>query len=181
MNPAFDAAGVPISWKTLIDPALVNPWMQWSDIVIGSPPEKFSTVRSEPEMGSVEREVAKTLSSLLRAHTSSTSITFLVWDGYGATNELVRTSDHHVVVPPNREMTVINTALDAIGTIPLTRQGLDTPLYWIPDDANWFAGADIYARSLLLGGNSSCIEDVLGHDCLEAYEVNPNDFVTPED
>ncbi|GAB3569868.1 hypothetical protein GCM10027405_33780 [Arthrobacter alkaliphilus] len=150
---------------------------QWSEIVSTANPDPNEYY--EPETGTIESSVALRLSAVLAEHTQSSAFTFLSWEGYDSLLEEVRESPT-ITIGEQRVMHVRN------GSIELALKPIDFPptrlaMNWIPDDAAWFVGNDIYARSVFVGGSVAAVAAVLSAPGLEAYLVRPGQTVVPED
>uniref|UniRef100_UPI003F496800 hypothetical protein n=1 Tax=Paenarthrobacter nicotinovorans TaxID=29320 RepID=UPI003F496800 len=52
---------------------------------------------------------------------------------------------------------------------------------WLPEDASWFVGNDIYARSVFIGGSVEAVVSLLGEASLEAYMLPKSYTLVPED
>ncbi|WP_309074198.1 hypothetical protein [Paenarthrobacter sp.] len=72
------------------------------------------------------------------------------------------------------------------GDLDLALQPVDSPpnrlaMNWLPDDAAWFVGNDIYARSVFVAGSLSAVGAILAEPTLEAYPVRRSQRLVVED
>lgn len=130
-------------------------------------------------MGSIDETVASMLFQVLSKHTTSRNCSFLIWEGY---------SD---LLPEVRGAPSVTASLDRVmrvrhGDLDLALQPVDSPpnrlaMNWLPDDAAWFVGNDIYARSVFVGGSLSAVGAILAEPTLEAYPVRRSQRLVVED
>ena len=178
MNPVRTSKGQRLRWSVIASSSMtVDSETQWSEIVsmVNPDPNEYY----EPETGTIDSSVALGLSAVLAEHTQSSAFTFLAWEGYDSLLEEVRESPT-ITIGEQRVMHVRN------GSIELALKPIDFPptrlaMNWIPDDAAWFVGNDIYARSVFVGGSVAAVAAVLSAPGLEAYLVRPGQTVVPED
>ncbi len=152
LNPAWSGSDKRLSWKSLMPDSSGEPWIEWSDVLSSADEESLAKVFREPLMGGIDPQVASVISRLLEAHSSSLELTYLQWEGY-CDVDFSTASELKFTVPPDRVMRCMEGSLrDFVNPSGLTRGRI--PLYWVPEDLSWAIGADIYARSILVGGGS---------------------------
>ncbi|MDQ4502352.1 hypothetical protein [Sinomonas sp. ASV322] len=124
----------------------------------------------EPPMGSLDFLTASALAGAVSLHTSTAdSCFFAFWVGYAGIPVPTMTT---AVFPPSRRMSIFRgsvfSASNSIGMPPGNRRAVR----WWPEDHAWCVGADIYSRSVLVGGSAKCIDTILSNAEVEAYRVN---------
>lgn len=177
-NPARDRVGRPITWRSLIGEHM-QPDLQWDELQRRrpQPPDPW-----EPEMGTVDPDVAAELVRLLEPRTTTPDrCVFLVWEGYADLRQMVVAAPTVTLGFEHRTMHVLHGAVDdALETVE--DGGLSRlPLWWLPLDGAWSVGNDLYGRSVYVGGSQDTIAAVLSSRALEALPVWPDQRVGQED
>ncbi|WGD37444.1 hypothetical protein [Lysinibacter sp. HNR] len=178
--PARSTRGNALRWGELSPQVMERSWWpQWSDVLTSTDPARLREVAEEPPMGQADSATAFTLARLLEKHTQAQSLTFLTREGYGDSPSTLNKKPR-VTVPPDRVIHLHEDTLNTTVSAKIARLNR-VPMYWIPEGHAWFVGADIYARSFLVGGSAVCIEAIMGCSELEAHLIKPHDTVAPED
>lgn len=178
LNPVTAPNGRSFRWSDIAGPDLtVDGETQWSDIVAVS--DGRTNQYYEPETGTIDLGVAKRLITLLSEHTQSSRCAYFAWEGYSSLADRVRVSPR-ITNGMQRTMYVLHGVLeDALKPIdsPANRIAMN----WLPEDASWFVGNDIYARSVFIGGSVEAVVSLLGEASLEAYMLPKSYTIVPED
>jgi hypothetical protein len=125
----------------------------------------------EPEIGTIDREVARELSRVLSQHTSTPDeCYFLAWDGYG--DDVPMTATTTIIAPYGRRMLVLGGSVeDAVEPFEDGPHGRRAQ-WWIPGDGAWSVGNDIYGNSVYVAGSEAAISDILSSTTLESFRAN---------
>jgi hypothetical protein len=159
-------------------------------------PDEHSGQESFP--GILPKDQARRLAAVLGGFTSSTSIWFGVWEGWGdlqvgPSSSLIlsataarkgRPRKRHYqeagVVPavdlPHRRYYLFRGQLDDI-TESFGRWSWISPNLWWPDDRAWFVATEIDLTSTYLGASASCVRAVLDDPAIEAASVECHDAI----
>lgn len=178
LNPVRTPEGRRLRWSDLVGRSMtLDSATQWSDIVSAVHPDPNRYY--EPESGTLDREVALRLSTILLEHTKSRDFMFFVWEGYSSLlDEVLATPT--IVIGQQRVMHVRRggpeSALEPIDSPP-NRLAMN----WLPNDGAWFVGNEIYARSVFVAGTAAAVGAVLTEPALETYQVRPGSLMVPED
>jgi hypothetical protein len=129
----------------------------------------------EPDEGSLPRELAPALVSVLSRHTGNPErCWFAVWEGWGCL------AFDRAAVPafeiPNRRLLLFVGPITAVGT-SLCESYFQSPSIWWPDDRAWCVETEVDAMSTYVGGTSECIAELGARNDLEAMTVEPSDGV----
>ena len=175
MNPVR-GQGIPArSWASYSAGSVkVDATTRWNDLVDGSSPDR-------PDKGTIDPEVAVTLSRILRSHTRTPAdCYFLVWEGYAGLRADVLTAAR-VELPLARWMFVLTGDLrDGIETVGESVGGR-TAQWWLPADGAWAVGNDLYGASVYISGSAELIEGILAADDIEAYRATASMVIVAEE
>jgi hypothetical protein len=178
LNPVTAPDGSRFRWSDIAGPKVtVDAETEWSDIVAaaGGKADQYY----EPEAGTIDPGVARRLITLLSEHTESSRCVYLVWEGYSALTGWVRHSET-ITNSMQRTMHVLTGGLeDALKPIDFPPNRI--AMNWLPQDASWFVGNDIYARSVFVGASTEVAGSLLREGSLEAYMVSKTHAIVPED
>ncbi len=58
------------------------------------------------------------------------------------------------------------------------RRPVPVPNLWWPDDRAWCVATELDMQSTYIGGSRACVDQLLGDDRLEVYEVQPSDGIS---
>jgi hypothetical protein len=128
-----------------------------------------------PADGELPLIVASRFVSILRRHTPTPDrCWFCIWEGWGG----LRTPAgiNPVIDLPNRSYYLATAPITAVPE-SFERIYARGPSIWWPDDRAWCVATEIDFRSTYVGGSSSCIEDLLNDDVLEALPATIEDGV----
>lgn len=165
--PLADGRGGFTRWRDA-SPGGVASLVQWDDLA-----PVVDSERGAPPSGTIDEATAIVLAQVLRGFTSTPDDCFFAfWEGYAGLPP--RTEQSLCVVPPDRRMAIYAGPIEA-AAVPL---GLPypfrRPVRWWPSDRRWCVGADIYSRSLLVGGATACIDALALSPLLEVELIqNP--------
>ncbi|MDQ1543735.1 MAG: hypothetical protein QOK08_1373 [Actinomycetota bacterium] len=163
VNSVESSSGEPVRWSTFANRPL-------------DADTSFSELREqpndepEPEIGTIDREVARELSRVLARHTSTPDeCYFLAWDGYG--DDVPKTATTILIAPYDRRMLVLGGSVeDAIEPFEDGPHGRRAQ-WWIPGDGAWSVGNDIYGNSVYVAGSEAAISDILSSTALESFRA----------
>jgi hypothetical protein len=113
------------------------------------------------------------LIDILRPGTTSPSACFFgVWDGFGddRPDDVGRAPRLEI---PNREFVVFRGPIEGA----LAFSTWQSANLWWPTDRAWTVSTEIDLASTYVGGARACIESILRHPALEAFEVSSTDPV----
>lgn len=179
LNPARSEFGRTRRWNEIAgSSATVSALTQWAEVSdqSGLPDQP----QMDPVMGGLDSETAAALAPILHRHTQTPDHAYyLAWEGYANISEYYRTSET-VRASYGRNMHVLQGTVDEACS-PLATGLSGPPLWWVPIDGAWCVGNDIYARSVYVGGASSCIREIIANEELEAYPVSAQQHVVAED
>jgi hypothetical protein len=149
-----------------------DPWVEWFQIVAEGtlPPDTV-----EPVMGSVDPDVAGTLITVLRGHTSSPQMEVFDWDGYADSLKL----GPLVRFPTGRDLRRRVVGIEEVAEDAASWGRI--PMCWQASDRAWAVGADLYARSVVINCSAACANDLLAELHLESFQVFAHDILAPED
>lgn len=175
LNPLRGAAGRKISWAAAA---------QECGIALDTNPvgeslcldyEAKTGEKLSVDFGTVDRDVASTLSEVLSLYTvSPDKCFFAVWTGYSdIRDELTRAPV--VVLPPEREMFLLEGPIGA-AVEPVDEQGSRRSVRWWPSDQAWCVGNDLYADSVYVAGSTKCISALVDDPRLESQVVHHFDI-----
>jgi hypothetical protein len=164
VNFVESSSGEPVRWSTFADHPL-DATTSFSDL------REQPNHDPEPEIGTIDRDVARELSRVLARHTSTPDeCYFLAWEGYSV--DLQGTSAKLFIAPNDREMLVFGGALeDAAEPFEDGPHGRRAQ-WWIPGDGAWSVGNDIYGNSVYVAGSEAAISDILSSTALESFRAN---------
>jgi hypothetical protein len=164
LNPVESSSGELVRWSTLADHPL-DVTTSFSDLQV-QPNEGL-----EPEIGTIDREVARELSRVLSQHTSTPDeCYFLAWDGYG--DDVPMTATTIIIAPYGRRMLVLGGSVeDAVEPFEDWPDGRRAQ-WWIPGDGAWSVGNDIYGNSVYVAASEAAISDILSSPALESLRAN---------
>ena len=129
----------------------------------------------EPDEGSLPRELAPALVSVLSRHTSTPErCWFAVWEGWGCLALGEAAAPAFEI--PNRRLLLFTGPITAVGT-SLCESYFQSPSIWWPDDRAWCVETEVDAMSTYVGGTSECIAELVARNDLEAMTVEPSDGV----
>jgi len=177
LNPIDLGDGTTIAWTDLVRRSKVEPraWMQWPELAAGG--VALPDGAAEPDMGSPPPTLARHLVEALRPGRGKHH--FASWGGYA-----LEISGSTVPFSPDRREMVLYSGrlVDDAGDplVPTTATGR-VPMYWWPEDLGWCVGHDIYARSLIVGCGAARARRILESPGLDAYRVDPTDFLPNEE
>ena len=148
----------------------VDATTRWNDLVDAAGQDR-------PDTGTIDPEVAVTLSRILRSHTRTpTDCYFLVWEGYvGLRADVLAAAS--VEFPFGRWMLVLAGDLRDGGE---TVGGRSTQ-WWLPADGAWAVGNDVYGASVYISGSEELIADMLADDGIEAYRATASMVIVAEE
>lgn len=155
--------------------------MQWPAI-IGSDPDEHSGGNSvsrfsEPEEGSLPRELLPLLIPLLARYTTTPEqCWFASWDGFGASR--LRPGDAPTFEIPNRGFFLLAGPIRAAQTSLCEPPFWQSPNLWWPDDHAWCVATEIDFMSTYIGASQECIDELVAQDGLEVAAVLPSDGIT---
>jgi hypothetical protein len=155
--------------------------MQWP-AVIGSDPDEHSAGRSvtrfsEPEEGSLPRELLPLLIPVLTRHTTTPEqCWFAVWNGFGAS--ILRPGDAPTFDIPNRQFFLLTGPIRAAQTSLDEPPFWQSPNLWWPEDHAWCVATEIDFMSTYVGASQQCIDELIAQNGLEAFAVLPSDGIT---
>jgi hypothetical protein len=167
----------PVRWAEVADAngTRFHPGSQWPALtgsyssVNQSQPGVFD---DPPIVGSLPTETAELLAAILRRHTAAPErCWFAVWNGFGATRDLVRESPTFRV--PGREYHVLAGEIEAILDNVLNRPFVQSANLWWPDDRAWCVATEIDLNTTYLGCSETCRDDLLAARDLEGLEIDP--------
>lgn len=174
MNPVR-GHGIPArSWASYAAGSVkVDATTRWNDLVDMASPDR-------PDMGTIDPEVAVTLSRILRSHTRTpTDCFFLVWEGYAGLRADVLTAAS-VEFPFGRWMFVLAGDLRDGGET-VESVGGRTAQWWLPADGAWVVGNDLYGASVYISGSEKLIADILAAHDIEAYRATASTVIVAEE
>jgi hypothetical protein len=152
----------------------VDATTRWNDLVDESSQDR-------PDIGTIDPELAVTLSQILRSHTRTpTDCYFLVWEGYAGLRADVLTAAS-VELPFGRWMFVLAGDLrDGSETVGESASGR-TAQWWLPADGAWAVGNDLYSASVYISGSEELIAEVLAAHDIEAYRATASMVIVTEE
>ncbi|PZF56519.1 hypothetical protein DEJ23_10150 [Curtobacterium sp. MCSS17_008] len=156
--PVTSNGARPRSWSQALGRP-VTPDVRWADCLSKDPDIETAT-------GDLPWAVA---APLLRALDGGRdSIVFGFWAGHADTS-LPATGFAGVFPPDGRELWFVRATGDDVAelTVDVGRG----PMRWYPDHRRWSVTADVYDRSVIVGGDRPTIHAVLVSSDLEAVEV----------
>ena len=202
---------VPVSWNDVAaaNGRVVHAEMQWANIS-GRWEHSGESVpglwNREPEIGSLPREQARTLSEILRSHTSTPDrVWFCVWEGWGAlrfhptgigrlysTRRLRRRlrrrwrpSARRQLPPPAPRVQLPGRAYYLLaGPIDGMNQSMAEPPFWQsanlcwPDDRAWCVATEIDFSWTYVGGSDALAEHLVTYRDLEAMRTRIDHAIT---
>lgn len=174
MNPVR-GHGIPArSWASYAAGSVkVDATTRWNDLVDMASPDR-------PDMGTIDPEMAVTLSRILRSHTRTpTDCFFLVWEGYAGLRADVLTAAS-VEFPFGRWMFVLAGDLRDGGET-VESVGGRTAQWWLPADGAWVVGNDLYGASVYISGSEKLIADILAAHDIEAYRATASTVIVAEE
>jgi hypothetical protein len=128
-----------------------------------------------PAQGTMPRELAALLCSILAEHSSTPDrCWFAVWDGFA--DSLVRDRTRAPLRIPGRDLVVLAGPASAAGT-SLGVVDFQSANLWWPEDRAWCLATDIDHVSTYVGGTGAAIASVLAHPELEAFRALSDDPV----
>lgn len=175
-NPVRSPGSAALQWREIAARCglTINPGTQWASISSCRLPGEQ---QGQPFEGDLEDNLASELAAVLSRHTGAGPWWSAIWVGYAENAGLSETSPT-IVLPPDRAMLVrqINAA-----TFDHRPKDQRLPIRFWPDDHAWCVGADIYSRSILIGGSQACINDLMSQPRIEAIAVARNKSPSIED
>jgi hypothetical protein len=208
LHPAFLGEGS-VTWGQVADELgrTVHPLAQW-DAIVGANRYRNETPDwpgSEPETGSLEKELLGPLLEALGEHTKTPASTFFgIWRGmtWGRTVAVPAswggdvpppqpwrsTDDLSFAFPedqaarrslqqPQRDYTLLAGSLDRGILVEGWLSPSSPNLIW-PEDRAWFLASEIDFDSTLVGGSKALVRRLLEDRRFEAFEVGPDDLLT---
>ena len=174
MNPVRGQGITARSWASYAAGSVkVDATTRWNDLVDMASPDR-------PDMGTIDPEVAVTLSRILRSHTRTpTDCFFLVWEGYAGLRADVLTAAS-VEFPFGRWMFVLAGDLRDGGET-VESVGGRTAQWWLPADGAWVVGNDLYGASVYISGSEKLIADILAAHDIEAYRATASTVIVAEE
>ena len=179
---AYDRTGTetivtPVSWETIAaaNGTHAHAGMQLMALTGGFKREQPGVYDSEPEVGSLPRELAAPLVSALAHHTTTPDeCWFAIWHGFGGTTpDPIRSAPTFSL--PHREYHLLQGAL-----APMSVAGdfgdwswHQSPNLWWPDDRAWCVATEIDFWSTYIGCSDACRHELLAVPELEAYSIDP--------
>jgi hypothetical protein len=174
-HPARMRSGEPVTWADIADANArqAHPGMQLNALtgiesIYDPQPGVFEIA---PEVGQLERDLARALADTLRPHTTTHDRCFFgVWCGFGGLRDDVRSAP--TFVTPGREYHLMTGPIEAAAErveVPPTRR---SPNLWWPADRAWCVATEIDLNSTYVGCSNACREDLLALD-VEAFEIDP--------
>ncbi|MFW6175123.1 MAG: hypothetical protein ACOC5K_05020 [Chloroflexota bacterium] len=171
--------GGPVSWTEVarMTGRVAHPRMLWETITY--PAEGHPPVASvgRPLDGLREAGLAATLVETLRRHTSKPEQSWMaVWEGWADLPE----ADVPLIEHPDRRYVLLRGEIDAAAR-PLWRDSRRGPLdyigpsLWWPEDHAWCVATEIDDLWTYVGGSRDCVDQLLGDERLEAFEVESSD------
>jgi hypothetical protein len=176
---------IPVDWNLIP--------VRWSDIAaandrtiaaemqrldISAEPTQFSPSGEElwnqqAKSGSLPREIAVRLASILPSHTRTPeSCWFAVWEGFGDLR--IPNGVAPVVSIPNRDLFLLHGTVDEVlTTFSVFESSYQSPTLWWPDDRAWCVSTEIDYNWSYIGGSAACIEHILNDPELEAIPTSP--------
>lgn len=175
MNPVRGNGSPPRSWASYAAGLVkVDATTRWNDLVDDSSQDR-------PDIGTIDPEVAVTLSRILRSHTRTPSdCYFLVWEGYGGLRADVLTAPR-VELPFARWMFVLAGDLRDGSEKVGESVGGRTAQWWLPIDGAWAVGNDLYGASAYISGSEELIAEILAADDIEAYRATESMLIVAEE
>ena len=154
-------------------PVKIGATTRWNDLVDAAGQDR-------PDIGTIDPEVAVTLSRILRSHTRTPKdCFFLVWEGYAGLRADVLAAAR-VELPFGRWMFVLAGDLrdggETVGSV-----GARTAQWWLPADGAWAVGNDLYGASVYVSGSEELITDILAAHDIEAYRATASTVLFTED
>lgn len=175
MNPVR-GQGIPArSWASYAAGSVkVDATTRWNDLVDGASPDR-------PDRGTIDPEVAVTLSRILRSHTRTPAdCYFLLWEGYAGLRADVLTAAR-VELPLGRWMFVLAGDLREGSEMVGESAGGRTAQWWLTADGAWAVGNDLYGASVYISGSAELIVDILAADDIEAYRATASMVIVAEE
>ena len=174
MNPVRGYGILARSWASYAAGSVkVDATTCWNDLVDAASQDR-------PDIGTIDPEVAVTLSRILRSHTRTpTDCYFLVWEGYAGLRADVLAAAS-VELPFGRWMFVLAGDLRDGGET-VESVGGRSAQWWMPADAAWAVGNDLYGASVYISGSEELIADILAAHDIEAYRATASMVVIAEE
>lgn len=131
----------------------------------------------EPEQGTLPRELAPVLASLLAQHTVTPGrCWFAVWEGYGCLAPGAAEAPSFDI--PHRRLLLFTGPATAVLASLCAPPWWQSPSIWWSDDRAWCVETEVDLMSTYVGGTRQCIEELRAHQDLEAVIAHPADGVT---
>lgn len=154
-----------------------HPGMQWDAIAHTGDDDGLIDV-GNPWPGSLTQAQSRSLAEILRRYTSTPEqCWFAVWEGWADLPETNAIRVRH----PSRKFILLSGELDAV-TRPLwappqrgEAYNYQSPNLWWPEDQAWVVGTELDFRWTYVASSAACIDDIVGDQRLEAYEVRVDD------
>ncbi len=125
------------------------------------------------ESGSIDAVTAAGLVEALGGVSDTRRVTVALWEGYA---DAAPFRDAPVaVLPPGRRMLLLAATWDDVPMPVDGRRESRRATRWWPDDGTWMVGADLYSRTVVLGGTEAAVAAVLAHPDVEALALRPSD------
>lgn len=126
----------------------------------------------EPREGSLPTGLAMDLANVLARHTDAVDrCWFAVWNGFGATRDVVRSASTFRL--PNREYYLLGGLLSGVTENALDPPWEQSPNLWWPDDRAWFVATEIDLNTTYIGCSEACRDEILATPELEALAIDP--------
>ncbi|MFB2554890.1 hypothetical protein [Herbiconiux liangxiaofengii] len=147
-----------------------DPLAQWTRMNVDRDGEDR---RGRPRLGSLTPSVARSLSKVLAAFTTTPETCFFgLWEGFGGSE-----------LPPNAQLFESNRRVmglfegqiqDATHSFSSWPWSQLANLWW-PADRAWFVVSEIDYDSTIVAGSRECIDTLLRTSGVEAVEIGPGD------
>lgn len=181
-HPAHrDRPDRPVPWRAIAEAnsRAVHAEMQFGSIAgtwdRRSPRRDLWTM--PPREGTLPRELARALVSVLRLHTAvPEQCWFAVWEGWGS---LVVPRDlPKLELPHRRYYFAKGTVEDALSTVNGPEWAYQSASIWWPEDHAWCVSTEVDFPYTYVGGTEQCIDAVLAHPEIEALRARLSDGIT---
>jgi hypothetical protein len=142
-----------------------------------------------PEEGSLPRELAPRLATVLRRHTSTPArCSFAFWTGFAAIHGLDLMRRSPTFEAAAREYFLLAGPIDAVATkVTADNVYFQSANLWWPDDRTWCVATEIDLNTTYVGCSEACAAELVDAPALEALRIDPetgiafdSDLLNPE-
>ncbi|WP_343577788.1 hypothetical protein [Mycobacterium sp.] len=127
----------------------------------------------DPSQGELPAATVTELSAILKQFTSTTSVLYALWTGYGG----VEVKNAEIMELPERPMYVIEGSIDD-ATNPFGLKRPQSANLWWPSDQKWCVASEVDLLTTYVGGSTDCIQAILDSKDLEAMPVKSDQRIT---